>query len=90
MADYGVQIFDERGRNWVDMVNPSWYIDYKQNIHGEGDLWYGIDTAKFKLRAIITASTENRDGGLSVTIDNNRVHYRSPVNGSFMVVMEPH
>lgn len=86
---YGARVYDENGKGWIDVVQPTWVMDVRSNISGSGTLTYDFNTSLFKLR-VVTVADVSGDWVVeaSFVISGNTVTYNSPKPTTFIVFLE--
>lgn len=86
---YGVKLFDENGRSWIDVVQPSWVWDVRSNISGQGKLNYDFDTSLFTLRVVVVNDVSgDHVVNAAFTVVGNTVSYNAPKPCTFIVFLE--
>lgn len=86
---YGAQVWNESGRSWVDVVQPTWVLDFIPSASGNGTLNYSLDTSRFHLKVIVLNYTvTNKDSAPSINVSGGTVSYSLPASCTFLVAME--
>ncbi|MCS5452488.1 hypothetical protein ACJVQT_23210 [Enterobacter huaxiensis] len=91
---YGAQIWSDNGKQWVDVVQPTWILDMKNSLSGKGSLTYPCETGRFKIYALVinyftVKHQENPSFTYAIKDANNMViNYNLPDACTFLVVME--
>lgn len=87
---YGIELYDENGKSWIDVVQPTWMWDVRSNITGSGTLTYAFDTSLFKLKVVVVADV-TLDGYVSEAtfyVSGNSITYYAPRANTFIVFLE--
>lgn len=86
---YGAQVWSETGQTWVDVVQPTWILDFINGASGSGTLNYGIDTSRFHLKVIVLNYTLYvRESAPVINVSGGSVSYSLPSSCIFLVAME--
>lgn len=86
---YGAQVWNESGRTWVDVVQPTWVLDFINGASGSGMLNYGIDTSRFHIKVIVlNYMVKGRQNPPSINVNGGTVTYSLPSSCTFLVAME--
>lgn len=86
---FGGRVWSENGTSWVDLVQPTWVLDFRHGMSGSGSLKYAIDTSLFHLKVVVLNYTvERKQSQPSFSISGGTVSYSLPSSCTFLVCME--
>lgn len=88
---YGIELYDENGKSWIDVVQPTWMWDVRSNITGSGTLTYSFDTSLFKLKVVVVNDVTLDAGYLveaTFSVSGNSVTYYAPRASTFIIFLE--
>lgn len=75
---FGIQIFDENGRDVVDFIRPIYVLDFfRINSGGSGQKKYNFDRDMFSMDWVSSFGENVSEVFLDVTIDNETLTWKS-------------
>ena len=86
---FGAQIWDGDGKSWIDVVDPSWVLDIRSKIHGDGVIKYAINTSLFKLNVVVVSDCNGEYiQKTEYSINGGEITYSAASESTFIVFME--